>query len=365
MSNEIHLWPGAIAITKSIAGDWHDSTLAVVDAEDMFHRQLEDVNMSVKSKKVLNGKRIGIFGKGGCGKSTVAVLLAKALRNVGYDVCLLDADSTNVGLSRALGADRDPAPLLDYYGGMVFSGGLVTCPVDDPTPLVGAHVSADELPDAYHENTPEGIHLFVAGKMGDKGPGAGCDGPIAKIARDFRPDFAGESPVTLVDYKAGFEDSARGNIISLDWIVVVVDPTSAAIQMAIHMRDMVDQLKAGGLPATAHLEHPALVELVNQLYREARVKGVLFILNRIRDEETEQYIRNKLAEHGIKPIGTIHDDPSLSTAWLKGVPLAERSTKVEVEDIIEALEGAEKRSLTSTFIGHEGKVESYSMEGRK
>jgi CO dehydrogenase maturation factor len=292
------------------------------------------------TEKVLNGKRIGLFGKGGCGKSTVAVLLAKALKHKGYDVCLLDADSTNVGLWKALGATKDPASLLDYYGGMVFSGGFVTCPVDDPTPLGGAHVFVDELPERFHEMTPGGIHLFVAGKMGDKGPGAGCDGPIAKIARDFRPQFVDETPVTLVDYKAGFEDSARGNIISLDWIIVVVDPTTAAIQMAIHMRDMVDQLKAGGLPATAHLEDPALVALVNQLYRGARVQGVLFILNRVRDEETERYILDKLAAQGIEPIGIIHDDPELSTAWLKGNPLTAAANRRETEEIVHALEEA-------------------------
>jgi len=302
------------------------------------------------SDKVLKGKRIGIFGKGGCGKSTVAVLLAKALKNEGYDVCLLDADSTNVGLTKALGAPTDPAPLLDYYGGMVFSGGFVTCPVDDPTPLEGAHVFVNELPNAYHETTPEGIHLFVAGKMGDKGPGAGCDGPIAKIARDFRPQFVDETPVTLVDYKAGFEDSARGNIISLDWIIVVVDPTGAAIQMAIHMQDMVAQLKAGGLPATAHLEDPALVMLVNQLYREARVEGVVFILNRVRDEETEQYIRDKLAAHGIVPMGSIHDDPALSVAWLKGAPVAEATDIHEAEGIVKTLEEVVENKATRAMV---------------
>jgi CO dehydrogenase maturation factor len=298
--------------------------------------------MTANNKRKLKGKRIGIFGKGGCGKSTVAVLLAKALKEIGYDVSVLDADSTNVGLPKALGGQRDPTPLLDYDGGMVFSGGLVTCPVDDPTPLAGAQVSVDELPEIFQGDTPDGIHLFVAGKMGDKGPGAGCDGPIAKIARDFRPHYPGESPVTLVDYKAGFEDSARGNIISLDWVIVVVDPTSAAIQMAINMRDTVDQLKAGGLPATAHLEHPDLVALVNRLYREARVKGVLFILNRVQNEEAERYVLDKLAKEGIRPIGVIHDDPSLAMAWLKGAPLDTSKTKVEMEKIVEAIETAER-----------------------
>ena len=57
-------------------------------------------------EKNLIGKRIGILGKGGSGKSTVAVLLTMALRDQGYHVCLLDADSTNVGLAKALGFDR-------------------------------------------------------------------------------------------------------------------------------------------------------------------------------------------------------------------------------------------------------------------
>lgn len=311
---------------------------------------LENVNMSTKPNRVLNGKRIGVFGKGGCGKSTVAVLLAKALKDTGYDVCLLDADSTNVGISKALGAATDPTPLLDFYGGMVFSGGFVTCPVDDPTPLKGAHISVDELPKTFQETSPEGIHLFVAGKMGDKGPGAGCDGPIAKIARDFRPSYANETPVTLVDYKAGFEDSARGNIISLDWIIVVVDPTSAAIQMAIHMRDMVAQLKAGVSPATAHLEDPAMVDLVNQLYREARVKDVLFVLNRVRDDETERYVWDRLAEHQIEPIGTIHDDPLLSAAWLKGDPIADAVNLNEAGRIVEALEEVAAGMVTRTAL---------------
>jgi len=65
----------------------------------------------------LSGKRIGIFGKGGAGKSTVAVLIAKVLRTLGYQVCVLDADSTNVGLSRAFGISPTPKTLLDYYGG--------------------------------------------------------------------------------------------------------------------------------------------------------------------------------------------------------------------------------------------------------
>jgi CO dehydrogenase nickel-insertion accessory protein CooC1 len=200
----------------------------------------------------------------------------------------------------------------------------------------------DELPEVYYGRSLDGIRLFIAGKMGDKGPGAGCDGPIAKIARDFRPQYDGEQPVTLVDFKAGFEDSARGNIVSLDWIVVVVDPTVAAVQMAINMRDMVGQLKSGGLPATAHLEFPDLVELAYQLYRDAKVQGVLFVLNKVCDELTEQLLRDKLSKEGIEPLGVIHDTPALSMAWLLGEPLIKTPAQAEADRIVKAMETAEK-----------------------
>ena len=169
----------------------------------------------------LSGMRLGLFGKGGAGKSTVTVLLARSLAHMGYRPVVLDADSTNIGITRALGAGDGPQTLIDHFGGLVFSGGAVTCPVDDPTPLAGAELDLDRLPTRFLGHTPLGIRVLVGGKMGDLGPGAGCDGPIAKVARDVRVRSDDDNPLLLVDFKAGFEDSARGVLTGLDWAVVV------------------------------------------------------------------------------------------------------------------------------------------------
>lgn len=293
--------------------------------------------------KPLAGLRFGMLGKGGSGKSTTMVLLAAALRRSGYEVCVLDADSTNVGVHRALGIDAPPRALIDYFGGMIFSGGAVTCPVDDPTPLPASALDLERLPGEYWRRNAEGIVLLTAGKIGDKGPGAGCDGPISKIARDVRVRAGAASPVTLVDFKAGFEDSARGVVNGLDWAIVVVDPTNAAIQLAVDLKRMVEQTRAGVPPATHHLESRGLVEMARRLFREARVKGVLVVMNRVRDEQMRARLSERLERSGIRPVGAFPEDPEITLAWLAGDDLT-RAHQEEAERVVAALEEAARQA---------------------
>jgi len=296
-------------------------------------------------EKPLRGKRIGIFGKGGSGKSTITILLSKELSKRGYNVCILDADSTNVGLSQVLGYDLPPEPLIDYFGGMVFSGGLVTCPVDDPTPLADAAINFEELPHQYYQQDDEGITLLTAGKLTNLGPGAGCDGPIAKIARDLKINSKGNQPVLLIDFKAGFEDSARGAITSLDWVIVVVDPTIAAVDLAINMKKMVKDIQADVMPATEHLDTPELVFWANQVFIESTISGVVTVLNKIPTEEIEIFLREKLNQAGIDPIGVIHEDHKISSAWLQGLPIEETPAKEDIRTVVDKIEQMEKDLL--------------------
>lgn len=295
----------------------------------------------------LAGKRIGIFGKGGAGKSTFVVLLAIEMQKLGYEVSVLDADSTNLGLPQALGIKDPPRTLLDYYGGMVFSGGKVTCPVDDPTPLEDAEISITELPKEYYARNEDGILLLSAGKIGQQGPGAGCDGPIAKIARDVIITTV-KHAVTLIDFKAGFEDSARGVMTSLDWAMVVVDPTVASVEIADNLQKMVAQIQQDTLPATAHLESPEMVALANRIFTDSMIEALFVVLNKVPSWDVEDYLRDQLANHGLKPIGVIYEDASIPLAWLKGQPIDAKSALSDMQIVIRRLEEfAEIRNFCS------------------
>jgi len=293
--------------------------------------------------KLFANSRIGILGKGGSGKSTITVLMAKAFQNQGFQVCVLDADSTNTGIHRALGFKNPPVSLLDYFGGPVFTGGGVTCPVDDPTPLSNAMLDLAGIPEKYFVTNQKGLFLFQLGKMGSQGPGAGCDGPISKITRDVNVVGIGDQLVTLIDVKAGLEDTARGVITSMDWIITIVDPTTASVQIATDINNLISRIKAGELPATEHLDIFELIEMTRKTYREARIKAMFVLLNKINNKKTEHYLIKKLKENGLGILGTIYDDPSISLAWLKGKSLESKKANEEIITAIKKLERGIKK----------------------
>lgn len=296
--------------------------------------------MQTKKEHALKGKRIGIMGRGGSGNSTVTVLLAKSLKKFGYEVCVLDADPTNMGLAQALGIEQPPAPLLDYFADMVFSDGSFIYPVIESTPSIGTDLYIEDLPEVYHGRSPDGITLFIAGKIADIGIDADFIGPIAKITHQFKPRYPAEAPVTLIDFKAGLEDVVSGDIVSLDWIVVIIDPTMTAVQMAIHMQEIVNQLQKGELPVAPYSEDLGTWEMGYPLVQETKLPRVAFILNKVQDDLTEEFLRDKLAEYGIEPLGVIHNALALSMAGLMGEPLIKSPAHLEADWIIKALETA-------------------------
>jgi CO dehydrogenase nickel-insertion accessory protein CooC1 len=106
----------------------------------------------------------------------------------------------------------------------------------------------------------------------------------------------------------------------------------------VHLQDLVVRLKAGEPPATSHLADPGLVALARRLYRDASIREALVVLNGIPEGEKEAYVRSRLADQGIEPVGVVRPHPELEDWALRGLPLDWTVARGEVLDIVERLE---------------------------
>jgi CO dehydrogenase nickel-insertion accessory protein CooC1 len=128
-------------------------------------------------------------------------------------------------------------------------------------------------------------------------------------------------------------------LTGLDWAVVVVDPTTASLHMAVHLKKMVKKIREGMLPPTAHLSDPDLAELARRQFTESRIQGVVAILNRVSDSDVEAYLRGKLeALGGPKVMGVLPELRTIQSQWLRGEEVEAGGLSHEIRSIALALE---------------------------
>jgi CO dehydrogenase nickel-insertion accessory protein CooC1 len=101
---------------------------------------------------------------------------------------------------------------------------------------------------------------------------------------------------------------------------------------------MVAQIKQDILPATAHLESPEMVALANRIFTDASIEALFVVLNKVPSWEVEDYLRDQLANHGLKPLGVIYEDASIPLAWLKGQPVYSQSALCDAQIVVGKLE---------------------------
>jgi len=231
-----------------------------------------------------------VCGKGGCGKSTVAALLARAMQNQGRQVLLVDADESNIGLYRMLGVDM-PQPLLDNLGGKKGFRER-TAPgsaLGGPPALFPPGLQVDALPAECVAQT-DGIRVMSVGKIHHFGEGCAC--PMGRLFRMlFGALTLGPHDLVIVDAAAGVEHFGRGLDGQCDHIVNVVDPSYESIMMA---------------------------QRVTGLAREAGLP-VSVILNRT-TPDLEKEITGSL--DGASIIGNLPDSEAVFRRNLRGEPLA-------------------------------------------
>jgi len=175
--------------------------------------------------------KVLVCGKGGCGKSTIVVLLSKEMAERKNKVLVIDSDESNTGLHLRLGMTK-PEDFMNYFGGKKI--------LFERTKEITGKWRLDDLPEKYLSEKGN-IQLLSMGKISEFGEGCAC--PINVLSsRMLEILDVGEKEFLIVDTDAGIEHFGRGVEKGVDSLVVVIEPSKDSILLAQKISDLGKQL---------------------------------------------------------------------------------------------------------------------------
>lgn len=257
--------------------------------------------------------KLSVCGKGGCGKSVIATLLAYEFKRRGYRVLVVDSDESNSGLFRMLGFTAPPLPIMEMVGGKVelknkmrrvTSAGKSEVKADV---LNMKKVRVSDIPPEYIKQR-DGLRLVNIGKIVHALEGCAC--PMGVLSREFLVKLSlDEDEVVIVDMEAGVEHFGRGVDTGIDRVLVVVEPSLESVELAAK---------------------------VKALANGAGVEDTGAILNKVSSNRMADRLVGELAKRGINVVGTIYAERAIFESCLDGSSL-EAVTVKGVKEIVDNL----------------------------
>ncbi|MFQ5909929.1 MAG: AAA family ATPase [Thermoplasmata archaeon] len=254
-------------------------------------------------------QRIGIAGKGGVGKSTLAGTLARLLARRGKKVLAVDIDPSP-SLASAVGVPENERKNLVPLSQMLdlIEERTGVRPGSSYGQMFRLNPKVDDLVEEYGIIAKDGVRLIVLGTI-DVG-GSGCFCPEnALLKRLLKHLVLDRGEVLIMDMEAGVEHLGRGTAEGVDVLVIVVEPGRKSIETA---------------------------ERIRKLAVDVGITKIVAVLNKSLGED--DFTRSKLAEIGIEMIGSIPYMQCMIEADVKDVPPIDHEDCSEIVSAIEELE---------------------------
>jgi CO dehydrogenase maturation factor len=170
--------------------------------------------------------KISVCGKGGSGKSTVVALLAAQAVAKNFTVLVVDSDESNPGLSRMLGFENPPHPLMELLGGKA----AVKAKMGTGSLFNESHITIKDIPSEYLQGRGRLFHVRI-GKILQAMEGCAC--PMGVLTREFLKKLRlGEKEIAIIDMEAGVEHFGRGLDETIDWVLIVAEPSFDSLSVA-------------------------------------------------------------------------------------------------------------------------------------
>jgi CO dehydrogenase maturation factor len=149
--------------------------------------------------------------------------------------------------------------------------------------------------------------------------GEGCYCYVNRLLTQILDTLSKNYEITLMDMSAGLEHLSRRTNRNVDILIIVVDPSRAAFEAALRIRDLAKEV---------HIEFKKIVVIGNRF-----------------PPDMEEDLREQFEEEGLDLIGMIPSDDELSKANYRGEPLFELNGESPAVKAVETI--AERLGLLS------------------
>jgi CO dehydrogenase maturation factor len=227
---------------------------------------------------------IAVAGKGGCGKTSLASLIIRYLKNNGMKPILaVDADANaNLGESLGLTVTRTVGELLDE-----FQGEKINIP-----PGMSKEAYLDFKLNSILVESP-GLDLLTMGR--GEGPECYCYPNL--MIRKFADELSGNYAYTVMDNEAGMEHLSRRTTQNVDTLLLVSNHSVKGVRTIARIQELATSLKL-----VVHKE--------------------LAIINMVPDK-LDPLVSEELDRLGIEPAAVIPEDEELYRYDLELKPLVD------------------------------------------
>ncbi len=227
-------------------------------------------------------KSIAISGKGGTGKSTLAALIIRWLKDQEYGpVLAVDADS-NVNLNDLLGIRIEETV-----------GAIREEMKKSAHKLPGGMTKQEFLEYKIHASLRETRDFDLIAMGRPEGPGCYCY--ANNLLRDILKTLSNNYAYIVIDNEAGMEHLSRRTTQKIDHLLVVSDPSARSVRAAAKISDLLKEL-------------------------DTRIGKKLLILNRVK-EAIPEILEKTIEEQELNLFFTIPEDEALLRMDQSGKPI--------------------------------------------
>jgi len=216
-------------------------------------------------------KKVAVCGKGGVGKSLITYFLAMCLKDEGFEVIVLDADESNIGLSRFFGIKAPPKSLLEFLGGRKKFKSIPK----GSSMIEAKSLSIEDIPEDYKKQI-NGLTFVVSGKITE--PMEGCACPIGVISKEFIEKLElQDNQILLVDTEAGVEHFGRGIEKGIEGVIVVIEPSFEAFEVGAKAWNIAKKLGKKVYALVNKVSRKDLIPKLNEMANERGIKVSAFL----------------------------------------------------------------------------------------